>query len=57
MAKKVTSNSGNWTYNKQGQLVQVSTPITADGKPAPYGKTVAGGLGANVGFTGKYKKP
>ncbi len=54
--KTTTTKKTNGCFNKQGVWVEVSVPTTADGKPAPYTGTVAGGLHQSVGFVGKYKK-
>lgn len=39
-----------WTYAKNGQVVTISQPTTADGKPVKH-KTIPGGLPASVGFS------
>lgn len=41
-----------WTYNKAGQLVQVSAPVNAKGKIMPkHKKTQTGALHSSVGFS------
>jgi hypothetical protein len=40
-----------WTYNKRGERVTVSFPITAQGKQVKKpAKTMTGKIGASVGY-------